>query len=738
MSGRHDLVLVGGGHTHVQVLRAWAMRPLPDVQLTVVVDRPVAVYSGMVPGYVAGQYRRSELEIDVRPLAMRARARFVVAAARGVDPVARRIELEGRPAIPFDTASFDVGSAVAGAELPGVAHHAIATRPIGRFVESVEGVLARAQRQSGMRVVVVGAGAGGVELAFALDARLRAAAVEDFHITLVEAGGGPLPGAPPRAVREVERAAARRGIAVRTGCRVTAVEANAVVCEDRESLAADAVLWVVGATGLPLFSPTLPCDERGFLRVRPTLQVEGHDAIFGVGDCVHFEPELPKAGVYAVRQGRTLIHNLRARIRGRRLRQYRPQRDFLSLLNLGDGSAVAIKWGRCVRGRAAFQLKDWIDRRFMRRFQVLDEAGGRTAEFPDMPGMSGEDMPCGGCAAKVGESVLERALRRLEPREDPRVVMGLGARDDAAAVRSGAGLWVASVDAFRAFTEDPYLVGQVAAVNAASDLWAKGTEPRFALAHVTLDRELDDAAREESLYQVLAGARATLDAAGVTLLGGHTGAGEDLAVGFSLWGEAELGDLLPLDGLAPGETLITTKSLGTGVLFHADMRGWARGVWMDRAVASMLRTNAQAARIARQFGARACTDVSGFGLAGHLGEMLRASKVGARLFLDAIPLLPGAATLLRRGVRSTFHPENARARRALAIAPAAAARVELEALFDPQTSGGLLFAVSEERAAAAVAALREAGDRDATAIGQVVEAAAIGGLFQVEAGAGPD
>ncbi len=166
---KRDVVLVGGGHAHIQVLRHWAMRPRDDVRLTVVVDRPIAVYSGMVPGFVAGQYTQSELEIDVRPLAMRAGARCIVATARGVDPRSAQVELESRPAIPYDFASFDVGSSVAGLDRPGVAEHAVATRPIGRFVAAIE----RRLPASGGRVHVVGAGAGGIEIAFALAARLR-------------------------------------------------------------------------------------------------------------------------------------------------------------------------------------------------------------------------------------------------------------------------------------------------------------------------------------------------------------------------------------------------------------------------------------------------------------------------------------------------------------------------------------------------------------------------------------
>ena len=274
-------------------------------------------------------------------------------------------------------------------------------------------------------------------------------------------------------------------------------------------------------------------------------------------------------------------------------------------------------------------------------------------------------MLCGGCAAKVGESVLSRALERIGAPVDPAVLLGLHERDDVAAVATPRGeVIVSSVDSFRAFTDDPYLVGRVAAVNATSDLWAKGVAPRFALAQVSVPETAPELA-EESLYQVLSGARAALDAEQVTLVGGHTTTGPELVAGFAVFGLAD--DATPLmrvGGLAPGDRLILTKPLGTGVLFQADMRGLARGEWMERALASMARSNADASRVAREMAASAVTDVTGFGLAGHLGQMLRASKASAVIDLGALPLLPGVASLLARGIAEhVSRPEHARAPR---------------------------------------------------------------------------
>ncbi len=744
-----ELVLVGAGHSHVQVLRSFAMEPPSGARVTLVVDTPLAVYSGMVPGFVAGQYRAAELEIDAVPLARRAGARVILARCSGIDPVARRIELEGRPAIPYDLASLDVGSTVAGLELPGVAARAIPTRPIGRFVGRVAAVeeAARAafRSRAPFRVVIVGGGAGGVELAATIRTRLESGPREEgsrLEVFLVDGDARLLPGYPERLARRVERALARRGVQLLTGRTVLAAEDGAVLLDDGSRLPCDALLWVTGAASFPLFQPSgLATDSRGFVLTRPTLQVIGHDDLFAAGDCSTLAdyPATRKAGVYAVRQGPVLTRNLRAVLAGgpgAPLERYRPQTDFLTLLNLGDGTAVGAKWGLSFEGRWMMRWKDWIDRRFMRRFQMLAPDGAPGPALATMPPMEGAMEPvCGGCAAKLSQDALARALGRLGASPAaPEVVLGLAEADDAAAFRTPGGeLLVASVDSFRAFTDDPYLVGRVAAANAVSDLEAKGVAPRWALALVALPLAAGEREAEETLLQVLAGARAAFDPLGVRLVGGHTSRATELQVGFSVQGiAASEGELLRRHGrLEAGQALVLTRPLGTGVLLHADMAGRARGPWLTAALASMLTGNGTAAGVAREAGATASTDVTGFGLAGHLVAMLAGSGLAARLELASLPALPGALELLARGERSTFHDENARLRRALAIPAAAAGDPRLELLFDPQTAGGLLLALPAAAAPEAVSRLRAAGCLQAAVIGDITPGRADGAVAEV-------
>lgn len=700
------VVLVGGGHTHVQVLRRHAMKPFA-AELTLVVDDPVAVYSGMVPGLVAGQYQRAELEIDVRALARRAGVRVLVARATRVDAAGKQVHLEGRPPLRYDLASLNIGSTVAGLDVPGVREHTLPTRPIQRLVEQLEARLATLPDPC--RIVVVGAGAGGVELAFCLEQRLRDEGRQP-HVTLAFGSERVLSNLHPRISRRIEAAATKRSIALRPSFRVTEVRADGVLADDAH-LPADLVVWVTGAAGLGLGAASgLPVDTRGYIQVDDTLRVTPE--LFAVGDCAVPQswPHIPKAGVYAVREGPVLIDNLERLLAGRTPQPYRPQRDFFGIFNLGDGTAVGAKWGIPIAGRWVMWWKDRIDRAFMERFQVLGPDGPAEAFLKGMPPMPELEMVCGGCAAKVGQDALSRALARLEPAPAaPGVVLGLQEADDAVAFEADGVTWVQNVDAFPAFVDDPWLVGKVAAHNANSDLYAKGVDPTWALASVQIPQHADE---ESTLFQVMSGIREVLDAEGITLLGGHTLVGEKLVVGLTVTGRAT-GPLWTITRAVPGDTVLLTRPLGSGVLLHADMAGRARGPHVRALLQAMAQGSRAASHALRGQPVHAVTDVTGFGLAGHLAEVAQASGVSIEIDLACLPAADGALALLDAGERSTFHPSNrslVRALRAEADGP------RLELCFDPQTAGGLVITTPDP------AAIREAlaaADVPCWTVGQV-------------------
>jgi selenide,water dikinase len=528
----------------------------------------------------------------------------------------------------------------------------------------------------------------------------------------------------------------RRGISLHLGRRVTEIKrdvSQTVVFGDGTTLPADIVIWATAAAPPPvLASFRLPKTEDGFLAVRPTLQTIADFPVFGVGDTASIiGHRLPKAGVYAVREGPVLWENLRRIFSNRELVPYEPQRGFLSLLATGDGRAIAEYKGFSGHGRWAWTWKDYIDRKFMRMYQNYgprNEMSRRAAGSQVEPSTNGAPpaMRCGGCGGKIGANILAAALQRLNLPADRRTTLGLDTPDDAAILdRSAAPVDVLSVDFFPAFLDDPYLVGRVAALNSLSDLWAMGSEPLGAMAIVTLP-EGSPTQQTELLYQLLAGGLREMTAAGATLWGGHTTEGPELTIGYTVAGK--LGDRVPFikGGLQPGDKLILTKALGTGALLAAHRQSQCQARWMEALLAQMLVSNAEAAHLAREFDLRGVTDVTGFGLAGHLLEMLDASRVSARVSLGALPLLDGFAQLSAAGVRSSLDPANrAGDSRCRLDRPDLSSRPAFHALFDPQTSGGLLLSVPAPRAPAFLERLHGNGVRTAVIIGEVLAAAEV-------------
>ncbi len=458
------------------------------------------------------------------------------------------------------------------------------------------------------------------------------------------------------------------------------------------------------------------------------MRVAGHDDIFAAGDTIAFpERALPKSGVYAVRAGPVLARNIRRTLTGRSLRRFRPQREALYLVSTGERYALGTRNGLVVEGAWVWRWKDWIDRRFMRRFNDLPEMAPPATALPPLADrqalneISAIAMRCGGCGAKVGATVLSRALGRIEPAPRSDVIVGLDAPDDAALVDvGGERLSLQTVDYFRAIVDDPYMFGKIAANHSLGDVYAMGGEPQTALAIATVPYGLE-AKVEADLSAMMAGANEVLRAAGCALVGGHTSEGAELALGFAVNGLVPATAALRKGGLRSGDALVLTKPIGTGTLLAAHMRGKAKARWVMAAIAHMVHSNRMAADILRRHGVHAATDVTGFGLIGHLVEMVRASEVDVTLAIGRVPLLDGARETVAGGIFSSLQPQNVRLRRAIGELDAAARHPLYPLLFDPQTAGGLLAAIPLEEAAHCVAALRAEGYPDAEIIGFVSE-----------------
>lgn len=691
-----DLVFVGGGHAHALVLLRWAMAPLPGVRLTLVNPGPAAPYTGMLPGFIAGHYRRDEIMIDLIRLARQAGARVILDRALGIDRDRRLLHLAGRPPVAYDLLSLDIGIGSDLPDIPGYGAHAVAAKPLGRYAEAWETFLARAPQK--VRLVVIGGGVGGVELALASQHRL-AGLGHLAEITVVERTASVLPNIGRAARERLLHHAAEVGIRFVTGVEVAEITAGAVRLTTGETLPSDFTLSVAGTRPQGWLGETGLAMHQGFVAVSPTLQ-SSDPMIFAAGDCAHLtHAPRPKAGVFAVREAPVLLHNLRAALTGGAMTAYQPQRDYLKLVSTGGRGAVADKFGLRSGGAWLWRIKDRIDRKFMAMFAEGRPMAQPLPPEPRVEGLIealGTKPLCGGCGAKLGAEGLSAALAGLPAPARPDVLSGRG--DDAAVLRAGQGVQVITTDHLRALTEDPRLMARIAANHALGDIFAMGARPQAALAQVILPR-LSERLGARTLAEIMDEASRVFAEAGADIVGGHSSTGAELTIGFTVTGLAER--VIAKSGARPGDVLILTKPLGSGTVLAAEM-AMARlpGLILGEAVAacysSMASSLAPAARALAPL-AHAMTDVTGFGLAGHLLEICEASGCGAEIALDALPLLPGAEALAAAGEGSSLAPANRAACLARVTGPLASPRAAL--VFDPQTCGGLLAAVPAEAVA---------------------------------------
>ena len=718
-----DIVLVGGGHAHALVLRQWAMNPLPGARLTVINPGPVAPYTGMLPGAIAGHYLRDDMLIDLVRLGRLAGARLILDTATGIDLAQKIVHLSSGRQVPYDVASVDIGIQSDLPLVPGHAAFGVSAKPLGNYFQAWEAFVANAP--SAPHVTIIGGGVGGVELALASHHRLVQSGRQPV-ITVIERGATALPAISEGTRRTLLAELGRAGIALLTQVSAVEITRDAVMLSDGQRLASDFTLAVAGGRAQDWLRDTGLDLHDGFVTVSPTLQ-SSDPSVFAAGDCAHlaFAPR-PKAGVFAVRAAPVLFHNLRTAVSKGTMQRFSPQRDYLKLISLGDRRAAADKFGLRAGGAWLWWLKDRIDQKFMTMLREFPAMPQPALPNPHAKGLSealGKKPMCGGCGAKVGAGALSAALQTLPAPVRSDVISGPG--DDAAILAVGQAVQVMTTDHLRAFTHDPALMARLTAIHALGDVWAMGADPQIALAQITLPR-LSAPLQARMLAEVMEAAASVFRAAGADIAGGHTSVGDELTIGFTVTGLAK-GQITPKSGAQVGDVILLTKPIGTGTILAAEMamsilpsgpgQPMLGEAWVQ-CIESMSRPLGPAAAILRN-AATAMTDVTGFGLAGHLWEMVRGADhgrgVSAELDLSKIPVLPGALALAAAGMASTLAPAN---RAALGWNLDAPPGPITDLLIDPQTCGGLMATVPAAMAERVIEELARLGER-ATPIGHI-------------------
>ena len=640
---------------------------MKNAAITLICREPHSVYAPMLPGLIRGDYDFDAAHVDLRALTRAAGARLLLASAEGLDLVGRTIHLAGRPPLPFDLLSVNIGG--------------VARQPSGSPVQPIGQVLARIAEMEPLlhpdaRLAIVGAGLGGTELALA--DRLAG----QIRIALICADPAPVPDAPDRARAIIRDALVDARVEILSGVRALAYDNTRLALSDGSRLDAVAVLWANGVAAAPFLAEAgLGCDPTGAVQVDASHRSLTHPFVFAAGDCAAVTGQArPKSALWSIRAGVSLAANLRRAITGKSIRPPRVLPTPPTILGLGRDRAIGWYQGHAITAPSVWRWKDRMDRRHM---ALLAPPLPAIAAVPSwQPAMPRQAI------ATLAD--IQARLPVLPP----------------APVPHGAGITQA-VHHAACLIDDPFVFGQIAVAAAFAAAPSPGTRPWTATASLTWPdgRAADITAMLHGLAQALAGEGCALTAL-------TPSPGNALSITLAVSFLREPGQTLAPADLRADDVLILTQPLGSGIVLAADRRGLAKSRWLAATLAALRRTNGKAAAVLRRQGAICWTTLGQRGLAGDLAQFLAPTGLSAQLDPDALPALPGARQLASLGMAEHGAADN------LADLPPCDP-ITASLLADPQTSAGLLAALPPSHADACLAALRAAG-QPATIIGHVL------------------
>jgi selenide,water dikinase len=367
------LVFIGGGHSHAIVLKKFGLKPLESVDLTLISDTVYTPYSGMLPGHLAGFYSYEETHINLKKLANFAQAKFYQDQAIGLDIENNQVLCKNNPPVSFDYLSIDIGSSPKIDHISGAKDYAIPVKPVANFLSYWNDFLETIQTNlnTPVSIGIVGGGAGGVEVALNIQTKLKQLGKNNhLEIHLFHRDNILLSNHNQWVSQRLEKILRERKINLHLSEKVVKIESNTIICKSGLKVKCSPIFWVTQASPQSWIKESgLTTDENGFILVKDTLQSLSHPHIFAAGDIATMKNyPRPKAGVFAVRQGKPLSENLTRIIAGKPLNNYHPQRLYLSLIGTGDKQAIA-SWGNLgFQSSLLWYWKDYIDRKFMNQF----------------------------------------------------------------------------------------------------------------------------------------------------------------------------------------------------------------------------------------------------------------------------------------------------------------------------------------------------------------------------------
>ena len=700
----NDLVLIGGGHSHIMLIMELSKKPIRGNRITLISNEIDTPYSGMIPGFIEGIYNWRETHIDLYKLCFKLDIRFIHSEVLEISAINKEIVLKNRPKIKFDVLSINTGIQSNNKTIKGALKYCIPVKPISKLSNNF---LTEIEKNN--NIAFIGGGPASVELALGLQKRFKNNK-SNLKISIITGKNGLLSSFPPKTKKVAKQTLQKSQINVIEKVEVIEVQKDKLILSNKTKLKIDKS--VLSTNAMPpewIKKSDLFLNSNNFIIVNDKFQTN-YNYVFAAGDIVDFNNQnLGKSGVFAVKSGKPLARSIRKFIQKEVAVPYKFNKSYLSIIGLANGLAIATKYNFTFTSRFCFLLKKFIDQKFVKKFNNLNQDNSYTFinlfkifDFitqKNHKNISAHPMQCRGCAAKVDFNALKTTL----PKEI------ITTSEDAINVNNYPNLYQ-SVDMISSIVSDPYLLGKIAANHAISDIIAVNSKLISALMILQLPFSNSEI-NSRDLEQVTSGASDVFKLAGCSISGGHTMVGKDKdpVIGFSVVGEKKnvVNDKIR-SNLKINDVLILTEKIGSGIIFSGINNDIIDSYYQIEVLNQMSQGNINFSKVSNKLKTLLMTDITGFGLANHLLNLIKRDigKTGLTIYPDRIPIFNGVREALSKNVRSSLFDKNFNTAQKDLIYNRETRLID-EILYDPQTVGGLAFIIPHEEKVKQLKILKE-------------------------------
>ena len=692
----NDLVLIGGGHSHLSVLMKLSKRPINGNRITLITNEIDTPYSGMIPGYIEGIYSWRDSHIDLYRLCLKLNVRFIHAEVERVSAYEKEIYFKDRPKIKFDVLSINTGIQSNNREIKGAAKYCLPVKPISKLTNNFLNKITNFKS-----IAFIGGGAGSVELALAIKKRFLNIN-QDIKITIITGKRGLLSTFPQKTKLTSLKTLEKFKIDIIEYKRVLEVKPKQIILSDKSMLKIDkAILSTNSMTPKWLAKSDILLTKDNYILVNKSFQTN-YKYVFASGDVIDFNNQnLKKAGVFAVRSGKPLAINIRKFILGKKLVEYKFNKNYLALIGTSKRSAIATKYNLTFNSRFFFYLKKYIDQNFIKKFSDFKIRKKFTLEALKTDVLNifvkhkekitdkNDIMQCKGCAAKVPLNALKQAL--------PKDIVSTS--EDAVSVPGHPELYQ-TVDMISSIITDPFLLGKIAANHSISDMVSVNSKITSAMMILQLPLSKTEI-NSRDLEQVLLGANEIFKTIDCPLIGGHTmiGKDKDPIIGFSILGQKQkkIKIMKNRRKIKTKDLLILTEKIGSGLIFAGINNYLIDSYFQTDVIKQMIKGNLNFGKISNHLNILSMTDITGFGLANHLLNLIKRdnSKTGLTIYPNKIPLFEGVNECLNKDIKSSLFKSNYDIAQKDIIYKRDKSKLD-NILYDPQTVGGIAFIIPQE------------------------------------------